>query len=179
LHDALLREQKYVCCYCGGAITRDDSHIEHFNPQTKARNLEIYYPNLYASCIRELKPTMPIHCGHAKKAEFDENLVISPQDEGCESRYSYGLNGTINIVVQDDAKALYMLKLLNLSNVSLVNRRQNILKAVFDDEFIAAVTKVELIALAQNFREAVEGRLSDFGHVVARFAERLAEPDAP
>ena len=33
LHLSLLREQGWVCCYCGRAVGEDDSHIEHFRPQ--------------------------------------------------------------------------------------------------------------------------------------------------
>lgn len=29
LHDALLREQGYICCYCEMRITQQNSHIEH------------------------------------------------------------------------------------------------------------------------------------------------------
>lgn len=39
LHKALLQEQGYICCYCGMAITKENSHIEHLKP----RNI---YPNL-------------------------------------------------------------------------------------------------------------------------------------
>ena len=33
LLEALLKEQGYICCYCGVAIDKGNCHIEHFKPQ--------------------------------------------------------------------------------------------------------------------------------------------------
>ena len=41
LHDCLLREQGYICCYCGIGIDRNYSHIEHLKPQSKYPNLDV------------------------------------------------------------------------------------------------------------------------------------------
>ena len=87
LHEALLTEQGQVCCYCGRTISLLDSHIEHFRPQETREDLALAYVNLHASCIREKSPGAPLHCGHAKGNDFDEGLVISPQDENCERRF--------------------------------------------------------------------------------------------
>lgn len=32
---SLLKEQGYICCYCCGRIELNNSHIEHFNPQSE------------------------------------------------------------------------------------------------------------------------------------------------
>lgn len=50
VHDALLREQGYICCYCGMRITRDGSHIEHLKPRSAYPHLALEYTNLMASC---------------------------------------------------------------------------------------------------------------------------------
>lgn len=179
LHDSLLIEQGYVCCYCGKSIEKEDSHIEHFIPQNSRPDLALDYFNLYASCIKEVKPTNPIHCGHAKAGEYDQQNFIAPVDIGCERRYAYTLDGKINPLNDTDSPAKYMQKLLDLSHVSLNIRREKILKSVFDDDFLSQVSAQELITLSVRFREATEGRLSDLGHAVARFAERLAESIQP
>lgn len=46
LHESLIQEQKYHCCYCERVITARDSHIEHFLPQEKHKLLELEYSNL-------------------------------------------------------------------------------------------------------------------------------------
>jgi uncharacterized protein (TIGR02646 family) len=62
LHEALLSEQGWVCCYCGRPVGLRDSHIEHFHPQERHVDLALSYDNLHASCIREAAPGIPLHC---------------------------------------------------------------------------------------------------------------------
>lgn len=50
LRRQLLQEQGYICCYCMGRISCDNSKIEHFKPQTKYRELQIDYQNLFVAC---------------------------------------------------------------------------------------------------------------------------------
>ncbi|TCO81323.1 uncharacterized protein (TIGR02646 family) [Plasticicumulans lactativorans] len=175
LHDALLAEQGHVCCYCGRSVDRDDSHIEHFRPQEGHDDLALEYSNLFASCIRETQPGAPLHCGHAKGHDFDEARAISPLDEGCEQRFLY-VAGSGEIKAKDsaDAAADYMIKLLKLDLQFLCNRREEVLKLVFDEAFMAAATDDELERLAQAYRQRrADGKLDGFGHVLARYAEQL------
>ena len=133
LHDALLAEQGYVCCYCGRSINREDSHIEHFKPQESHDALALEYSNLFASCIRETQPGAPLHCGHAKGHEFDETRAISPLEEDCEQRFLFiRESGEIKAKDQTDAGADYMLRLLKLDLQFLCNRREEVLKRVFE-----------------------------------------------
>ncbi|WP_225896261.1 retron system putative HNH endonuclease [Amazonocrinis nigriterrae] len=50
VHDALLKEQGYICSYCGMRITRETSHIEHLKPRSSYPHLALEYTNLIASC---------------------------------------------------------------------------------------------------------------------------------
>lgn len=50
LQQALLKEQGYICCYCGKRITEDNVVIEHFFPKTENRDCTFNYYNLHASC---------------------------------------------------------------------------------------------------------------------------------
>lgn len=63
LHQALLREQMFCCCYCGVQIDATNSHIEHYRPQERHVDLALDYQNLHASCLRALKkhPVVPLH----------------------------------------------------------------------------------------------------------------------
>lgn len=176
LHVALISEQGGVCCYCGRSISQEDSHIEHFRPQESRPDLSLEYANLHASCIREIKPGNPLHCGHFKGNNFDEARHIAPQDPACESRFHFTLSGNV-LPANGDAAAQYMIDLLNLNCNFLSNRRQEALKAVFDPQFIDSATSDELENLAEAFRQCnSSGHLSTFGHVVARYADQVRFP---
>jgi hypothetical protein len=46
LLETLLKEQGYICCYCGVAIDKGSCHIEHFKPQGKDETVRFDYSNL-------------------------------------------------------------------------------------------------------------------------------------
>lgn len=174
VHEALLNEQGWVCCYCGREIAQHDSHIEHFRPQEAAPQLTLAFENLFASCIREREPGAPLHCGHAKGNEFNEASYISPLDPGCERRFLYTLEGAIRAADIDDGPAIYMTELLKLDLAFLRNRRQGVLASVFDIDFLSTASDDELRRLASACREPDEqGKLTNFGHVIARYVEQL------
>ena len=177
LHQALLDEQGGVCCYCGRAISLEDSHIEHFRPQELREDLALDYTNLFASCIRETKPGSPLHCGHAKGNLFDEACHISPLDENCERRFLYALNGAISPADLADDAAKFMSQLLRLDIAFLRNRRAEVLASVFDPEFLATASDDELRQLATAFNKPdVDGRLEGFAHVLSGYVKQLLTP---
>jgi uncharacterized protein (TIGR02646 family) len=180
LQEALLTEQGWVCCYCGRSISQQDSHIEHFRPQEFFGHLALTFENLHASCIRETEPGTPLHCGHAKRNEFDEALQISPIDPGCEARFLYTYEGKIMAVDAADQQAAYMVRLLKLDIPFLSSRREEEIRQVFDPQFLASVTAGELSLLRDTFRAHDDaGRAQSFGHVLARFAEQRLLDGAP
>ncbi|MFZ4625234.1 MAG: retron system putative HNH endonuclease [Rhodoferax sp.] len=173
LHESLLSEQGWVCCYCGRQIDLHDSHIEHFRPQERYADLALRFENLHASCIRETQPGMPLHCGHAKGANFDEALRISPLDAHCESRFTYTLDGGIIPSDATDAQAAYMVELLKLDIAFLRNRRGSEVSSVFDPAFLETVTMQELVKLRDSYQaRSIQSKAQSFGHVLARFAEQ-------
>ena len=95
VHDALLQEQGYICCYCGRRITRDTSHIEHLKPRKTYPNLALEYTNLLASCQRERERREPLHCGSKKDDWYDEHLMVSPVDANCAEFFRYTDDGQI------------------------------------------------------------------------------------
>ena len=104
IHEALMREQGLICCYCESSISEDDSHIEHFRPR-RYRQRQLDYENLLCSCQREGAEGEPRHCGHLKGSWFDEEHLISPLEEGCERRFRYTGNGDIFPRTDGDAGA--------------------------------------------------------------------------
>lgn len=177
LHGSLVAEQGGTCCYCGREIDLADSHVEHFVPQASAPDQALDYENLHASCIRERSPNLPLHCGHAKEEELDQALCISPLDPTCEQRFKYALDGAVLAADPADESAAYMIKLLQLGIPSLRNRRQAVLEGVFDNAFLESATSAELETIRTVYRTRDNaGHFADFAHVVARFAEQLAQP---
>ncbi|CAI8941004.1 TIGR02646 family protein [Pseudomonas sp. IT-196MI5] len=172
LHDSLLREQGYVCCYCGNKITRESSHIEHFRPQHHFVHLDLEYTNLHASCQGETEDPKPAHCGHSKGNKFDENSNVSPLDEDCESRFRFTLIGRIE-ATDTDKPAENMINILALDISFLNNRRKEKLEGIFDNEFLASFSIEELEAIIQRYRHPRDGQHEAFDHVIARYAEQL------
>jgi uncharacterized protein (TIGR02646 family) len=173
LHLSLLREQGFTCCYCGQSIELNDSHIEHFRPQSIYADLALAYENRFASCIRELRPGSPIICGHLKDEQFDEEDFLSPLDPDIERKFSSTLNGNI---VGLSGSAEKMVGVLGLDQSFLVGRRSSALQSVFDVEFLLTASRTELKKIALAFRRIdADGKLAPFFHAIARFAERLLE----
>ncbi len=172
LKEALLAEQGGLCCYCGRQVSVDNSHIEHFRPQGRYQALALAYENLHASCLRDRKADIPLHCGHAKDEQFDEARQISPLDADCEQRFLYTMLGEIVPTDRDDAPAIYMIEILALDSPVLNAQRLDVLSRVFDDAFLATMTSEDLEALTQAYRRRDrDGKMEPFGHVVARHAD--------
>jgi uncharacterized protein (TIGR02646 family) len=95
LRKTLSQEQGYICCYCCRTLDPNDSHIEHLRPQESYAHLSLEYNNLLVSCQGKLPNNEPRHCGMAKDAWFDEDLMVSPLSADCEDFFEYSLAGEI------------------------------------------------------------------------------------
>jgi uncharacterized protein (TIGR02646 family) len=173
LHNNLLLEQGFFCCYCGREIEASNSHIEHFRPQEQFQELSLEYQNLHASCLRETKPGSPLHCGHRKGNWFDEAQHISPMDERCELRFRYLRTGEIQPADSEDLPASKMIEVLALDIAYLNNRRQNVIRRLFDDEFITQTSEEDLTRLVRAIRSTDICDQKPFDHIIARYAEQL------
>jgi len=96
LLEILLKEQGYICCYCGVAIDKGSCHIEHFKPQGIDETVRFDYSNLIVSCQGEdQQPRVPVHCGHQKDNWYDEKLLVSPLIANCREFFKYSTAGEI------------------------------------------------------------------------------------
>lgn len=123
LKEKLIGEQLGICCYCCNQISHADSHIEHFRPKGREeyKTLTLSYENLHASC-QGIYHSMDT-CGHNKHGDFDEQLMISPLEEDCESHFTYNEFGEIS-AKNNDKRADYTIQVLNLDDERLVKARE-------------------------------------------------------
>lgn len=159
VHASLMREQGFICCYCESRIAMDDSHIEHFRPRAKFPSLQLNYENLHCSCQQELSPGEPRHCGHRKGSWFDENLLLSPLEAGCEDRLRFTANGAVFPRSPNDEAAETTIKRLGLDLPKLRALRA----AAIDALHTASSEEIE-----QLLERRADGRLLDFHTTIAQ-----------
>lgn len=150
VHDSLLHEQGYICCYCGMRVTRDTSHFEHLKPRSAYPELALDYRNLLISC--QTKRTQSEHCAYKKDDWYDEHLMISPLQSNCAEFFRYSEAGEILPADEPDkqAAATTISKLeLNISKLT-ANRR----KAIEDIlEVIDHLSDEDIKKLIQGFNQ--------------------------
>lgn len=125
VHNSLIREQGGLCCYCEDSVTPEKSHIEHFRPQSDPLVDDLDYGNMLCSCQRKVNNLEPKHCGNAKGNWFDDNLLISPLDPGCEQRFAYAADGSIRPTNPHDEAAKTTIERLKLDCDKLRRGRKN------------------------------------------------------
>ncbi|MGP8336867.1 MAG: retron system putative HNH endonuclease [Methanosarcinaceae archaeon] len=118
--DSLMKEQGKICCYCECRLTDDDSHIEHFNPQSNDAGVALDYTNMLCSCQGKLKTGEPRHCGNSKDNWFDKDRLISPLDSNCEGRFAYTADGKIRPANESDNAAKITIEKLKL-DIEILN----------------------------------------------------------
>lgn len=168
---ALVEEQGYLCCYCGGRIGRSvtDHHVEHLVPgRTAAAPGALAYANLLASCGPTHRSRDKQHCGEHKA---DERIPVTPLDADCAEHFLFTADGRILPSLRAPAPAQQTIDILNLKESSLARRRAGAIRAL--DE----LNPEEL----RRFRErcnqvAADGKLREFCFVLAALiGTRLAE----
>ena len=131
IHESLMREQGFICCYCEASIVKADSHIEHFRPIRDFSQLQLDYLNLHCSCQRDQSPGEPRHCGHRKGSWFDADLLVSPLDADCEVRFEFTANGDV-FPRDDDPAAEKTIQRLGLDLPKLNALRRAAVEALID-----------------------------------------------
>ena len=102
---ALMAEQGNICCYCERRLTDDDSHIEHFMPQSDPAVDPLDFGNLLCSCQKQIKKGEPRHCGNLKGDWFDRDLLVSPLTLDCENHFAFTGDGGIKSLTENDPSA--------------------------------------------------------------------------
>ncbi|MFM2060471.1 MAG: hypothetical protein RLZZ507_141 [Cyanobacteriota bacterium] len=155
LLETLLKEQGYICCYCGVAIDKGSCHIEHFKPQGTDETVRFDYFNLMVSCQGEdeTQPKIPVHCGHKKDNWYDENLLVSPLIENCTEFFRYSAAGEI-LPTEETSKKLAAET--TIENLALnIPKLQRMRQAAIDAE-------LELLADEDFNEEEIKNIIKDY-----------------
>lgn len=152
VHQILLKEQGYICCYCGRKISIAQSHIEYFKPKGLYPQLTFEYGNLIVSCEKDTEESPPaIHCGHQKDEWFDKKLLVSPLLKNCVNFFRYAEDG--QILSSDDINkkkaAETTIDKLGLNTPKLRKRRRAAIEAILP--ILDNVTQDEIRRLMNGF----------------------------
>jgi uncharacterized protein (TIGR02646 family) len=134
LKAALMMEQGFICCYCESRLTDADSHIEHLQPKSMPEVDALSFANMLCSCQSNLQPGEPRHCGNLKGNWYDANLLISPLDPNCESRFAFLANGEILAARNGDKGASETITRLGLGIPKLNALRREAIEPFLDPQ---------------------------------------------
>lgn len=163
IHGSLMREQGFICCYCESRTARDDSHVEHFRPQSRFPDRQLDYGNLHCSCQRDPSRGEPRHCGHRKGNWFDEKLLLSPLEADCEGRLGFTANGDVFPRSIDDAAAKTTIEKLGLDLPKLRALHAAVIDALY------TLSNEELERLLER---RLDGQLLEFHTTIAQVLSR-------
>ena len=150
----LMEEQGYICCYCEKQITDDDSHIEHLRPQALSRRETVNYNNMLCSCQKDLKKGEARHCGNLKGSSL---IAITPLDEDCENKFSYGEDGSIR-PVRGDREAADTIEILGLNIDKLNALRSKAIEPFLDPD----LTDEEMKTFVTHYLKKHNGKFGQF-----------------
>lgn len=123
LKEALLKEQKYICCYCMQRIDKHNMKIEHRLPQTdetQGEAQQLNYTNLLAACLGNEGESK--HLQHCDTHKGNTKIKINPTSTTCEKLIKFKPNGEIysdDVVINKDLH-----ETLNLNIQTIINNRK-------------------------------------------------------
>ena len=130
LRNALVAEQRGLCCYCMGRIRPnvDEMKIEHWQCQSRYPLMQLKYRNLLGACLGG-EGQLPYlqHCDTRKQ---DLDLRWNPADtaHAVEARVRYLPDGTIKS--NDEAFNTQLNEVLNLNLAILKRNRKRVLDSL-------------------------------------------------
>lgn len=132
LRDALVGEQRGLCCYCMGRIQNGASlmKVEHWRCQNRFPSEQLSYRNLLGACLGG--QGSPVQLQHCDTRKGSHDLRWNPANPGhrIESRVKYDPDGTIR--ADDPVFNRHLNEVLNLNLPLLKNNRKSFLTGVLD-----------------------------------------------
>jgi uncharacterized protein (TIGR02646 family) len=132
LREALVREQRGLCCYCMSRIhaDRERMKIEHWQPQSRFPDLELSYRNILGACLGG--HGQPAHLQHCDTRKGEDSLKWNPADSDhrIDQRIRFELDGSI--ASGDEEFNAQLNDVLGLNLPVLKNRRSGVIKGILD-----------------------------------------------
>jgi uncharacterized protein (TIGR02646 family) len=132
LRQALVREQRGLCCYCLGRIDATPTlmKIEHWRSQSRYPTEQLTYRNLLGACLGgDGQPRGQQHCD-TRKGNRDLRWNPAEPDHSIEARITFDLDGTIRS--NDSEFDRQLNDVLNLNHPVLKNHRKKALDGLID-----------------------------------------------
>jgi uncharacterized protein (TIGR02646 family) len=131
LREHISAEQANLCIYCEAGLDKNQSHLEHIEPQQQNPQARFDYDNLVVSCnggkasCSEFKGLDIRSCGHHKGKVFDVELFLNPiTEQNIAAYFDYDTHSTKIIATQLAPKqSNYMVEQLNLNSAYLLASR--------------------------------------------------------
>lgn len=171
LRNALVQEQRGLCCYCMGRIRAEPGamKIEHWRPRRRFPEDALRYRNLLAACCGgEGEPKSGQHCD-TRKGDTEIRWNPAEPSHRIEERVRYGATGRISSDDEDFDRDLN--ETLNLNLPRLVNGRKGRLDAVVAG-FRRRSQSREQVERILTRRETGTGLLAPFSPVDAWWLRR-------
>jgi uncharacterized protein (TIGR02646 family) len=128
LRNALVTEQRGLCCYCMGRIRSDKMKIEHWRCQSRFPGERLSYRNLLGACLGgDGQPLALQHCD-TRKGDRDLQRNPADPDHHIETQFYYEPDGSIR--AGDAGFDAELEDVLNLNLPQLRNNRKGVLDAV-------------------------------------------------
>lgn len=177
LRQALVLEQRGICCYCMGRIHNGPAtmKIEHWHSQAHHPREQLNYRNLLGACLGG--EGQPWHLQHCDTRKGDRDLRWNPAEplHHIEARVRYELDGSIK---SEDAEFDRQLnQVLNLNLPVLRNNRKGALTAILDwwkrekGRIHGPVTRAQFERKRERYTAAA-GQLAPYCQVVVWWLEQ-------
>lgn len=186
VHNALLKDQGNICCYCMREIGKETSHIEHVLPRSRTGEEErLSFANMLTSCDGEYQQDsntqnkndelLQQHCGHYRQNWYDSALYVSPLIPGCEKRFRFYDDGAIRPVDDDPGAKATIEKLYLNYSLLIKNRKAAIIDATLD---LASLTDSQIVERYKEFSERnSDGKFKEYCIAVQQVLSRLVSPE--
>lgn len=183
LRTQLVREQRGICCFCGGRIVNDPLRmkIAHWMPQAVQPQNQLVYWNLLGACLgNQRRPESDQHCDTHQGNDLLTKNPANPNHR-IEEIISFPPDGSIassdqafhREIGQKNPDGTYAAGVLNLNLPFLRNNRKAAL-----DAFQKGLNKRGTLTLAQlqrlhaTWRGDQEGELLPYSPVIAYWLKK-------
>jgi uncharacterized protein (TIGR02646 family) len=172
LREQLLREQKYVCAYCGQKllIVENENGVakmktEHFTPQNDKIENDLNYRNLLGCCLGGQNMKGECYCD-SKKGETPLLYVQNPSilsNRDRTIRYKVSVKSEEVLILSSDTnKDNELNKVLNLNHQYLQSRRFQIWKNEIHRQLGEKWTVVRAEQIRQAYFDTPNGQHKEF-----------------